>query len=186
MEKFNLAPNEGIILRYDEVLHNGKGSEIVLTNLNLICIEANKAIFKTTYNVLKYPIGQIKVVGGKPQVAVVKNKDGLFLNVLLVTGMEKFEFPCDLFEGIVKKKKADEWVEQINILLTGNHSANNTDNSFMNNVKKTLGSVGINIKTKEDESTRNITTKCIGCRAPLSGKQGQTVRCKYCDTEQTL
>ena len=31
-----------------------------------------------------------------------------------------------------------------------------------------------------------VTTKCIGCMAPLSGYQGQFVCCKYCDTEQTL
>ena len=31
-----------------------------------------------------------------------------------------------------------------------------------------------------------VTIKCMGCRAPLSGNAGETMRCKYCDIEQTL
>ena len=35
-------------------------------------------------------------------------------------------------------------------------------------------------------SNEKITKKCMSCSAPLSGYRGQTVKCKYCDTEQTL
>ncbi len=185
MADFNLAPNEGIIVQYDGVYHNSKYSEIALTNQNLICVEHNSGFFKTTYNVLKYPVNLIKVVNGQAQASVVKDGDEWALQVLMKNGTEKFKFSGEFYERIKKKKEADNWVEQISLLLTGNSATNITDTSIMGGVKNILGSVGINMKTKEPTST-NVTTKCIGCMAPLSGKQGQKACCKYCGTEQTL
>ena len=31
-----------------------------------------------------------------------------------------------------------------------------------------------------------VNKKCISCSAPLIGKKGQVVHCKYCDTDQIL
>lgn len=183
MANYNLAPNEGIIIQYDDVYHNRKRSEIVLTNQNLICVETNSGMFKTTYNVLKFPVNQIKVVNGQAQASVIKKDDSWLLQILFKNGAEIFEFSYDFFEKAKKKQEADKWVEQISLLLTGKSSANVTDTSLMGGVKNVLGSVGINVKTKQPQ---NVTSKCIGCMAPLSGQQGQTVCCKYCDTEQTL
>ncbi|MCC8140802.1 MAG: hypothetical protein LIO67_10995 [Lachnospiraceae bacterium] len=39
---------------------------------------------------------------------------------------------------------------------------------------------------KVSSESENVTKKCIGCMAPLSGKKGDYIICKYCDTEQTL
>lgn len=39
-------------------------------------------------------------------------------------------------------------------------------------------------KIKELESEGR--TRCIGCKAPITGKKGAVAICKYCDTEQTL
>lgn len=183
MSNYSLAPSEGIIIQYDGVHHNRKRSEIVLTNQNLICIEANSGMFKTTYNTLKFPVNQIKVVNGQAQASVVKDGKNWVLQVLMKNGMEKFEFSGDSFGHIKEKQEADKWVEQISLLLTGKSATNITDTSIMGGVKNVLGSIGINVKSKEPT---NVTTKCIGCRAPLSGLQGQNVCCQYCDTEQTL
>ena len=35
-------------------------------------------------------------------------------------------------------------------------------------------------------SGKQTSWKCCSCSAPLRGRRGQTVRCEYCDTEQTL
>lgn len=183
MANYSLAPNEGIIIQYDGVYHNRKRSEIVLTNQNLICVETNSGMFKTTYNVLKFPVNQIKVVNGQAQASVIKDGDDWVLQILFKNGTEKFEFSCDFFERLKKKQEANKWVEQISLLLTGKSAINITDASLMGGLKNVLGSVGINVKTKQPE---NVTTKCIGCMAPISGQQGQTVCCRYCDTEQTL
>ena len=184
MEKYSLAPNEGIILQYDGVYHNGNHSEIVLTNQNLICVETNvKLLKKNTYNVLKFPVNQIKIVNGQVQASVIKEDDDWTLQVLLKNGTEKFQFFGEFYERTKKKQIANQWVEQISILLTGKSAEKIVDTSLVGGVKNVLGSIGINVKTKTPE---NITTKCIGCRASLAGQKGQTIRCKYCDTEQTL
>ena len=183
MANYSLAANEGIIIQYEGVYHNRKQSEIVLTNQNLICVEATRGMFKTTYNVFKFPVNQIKVVDGQAQASVVKEGRDWTLQVLLKNGTEKFKFSGEFYELIKKKQEADKWVEQISLLLTGKSAENITDTTLMGGVKNVLDSIGINVKSKKSE---NITSKCIGCLAPLSGQQGQTVRCKYCDTEQTL
>ena len=183
MENYRLGQNEGIIIQCDGVYHNQKRSAIILTNQNLICVEVNHGVFKTTYNTLKYPVNQIKVVNGQAQASVMKDGNDWALQVLMKNGTEKFKFSGEFYERLKKKQEADRWVEQISLLLTGKSAENITDSSAMGRVKNVLGSVGISVKAKKPE---NVTAKCIGCMAPLSGQQGQTVRCKYCDTEQTL
>lgn len=183
MKNYDLAPNEGIILQYDGVYHNGNQSEIVLTNQNLICVETNVKLLKNTYNVLKFPVSQVKIVNGQAQASVIKDRDDWTLQVLMKNGIEKFKFSGEFYERIKKKQVANQWVEQISILLTGKSAERITDTPLVGGVKNVLGSIGINVKSREPE---NITIKCIGCRALLSGQKGQTVCCKYCDTEQTL
>lgn len=182
MANYNLAPNEGIIIQYDGAYHNRKDCEIVLTNQNLICVEEN-GVFKKTYNVLKFPVNQIKVVDGQAQASVLKDDYAWILQILFKNGTERFEFQCDFFDRLKKKQEADKWVEQISLLLTGKSAENITDTSLIGGLKSALGSVGINTRKKPP---KNITSKCIGCMAPLSGQKGQRVCCKYCDTEQTL
>lgn len=156
MENYSLAPNEGIIIQYDGVYHNRKFSNIVLTNQNLICVETNGGIFKTTYNELKFPVNQIKVVNGQAQASVIKDGDDWTLQILFKSGTEKFKFSCDLFEKLKKKQEADKWVEQISLLLTGKSASNITDTSLIGGLKNVLGAVGINTKTKQPE---NVTAK---------------------------
>lgn len=184
MENYSLAPNEGIVLQYKSVYHNGKYAEIILTNQNLICIETNTQLFKKdTYNVLKFPLSQIKVVNGQAQSSVIKDGDNWTLQVLMKNGTEKFKFFGEFYERIKKRQEANKWDEQISLLLTGKSKEKIPDTSLIGEVKNVLGSIGINVKSKVHE---NVTTKCIGCMAPLSGQRGQTAHCKYCDTEQTL
>lgn len=185
MDNYHLAPNEGIILQCDGVYHGGKRAEIVLTNQNLICIEENSGAFKkTTYNTIKYPIRQIKIVNGQAQAFSTDDKQ---LQIFLHTSNEYFDFsqktPKQLRDMFAGRREVEEWVNQINILLTGNTSASSVDSSLLGGIRNALGSVGINLKSNQPV---NISSKCRGCMAPLSGQQGQIVHCKYCDTEQTL
>lgn len=184
MENYSLAPDEGIIIQYNGAYHNGNRSEIILTNQNLICVETNVKLFrKDTYNVVKFPVRQIKVINGQAQASVMKDGGEWTLQVLMKNGTERFKFSSGNFDSIKKKQEANKWVEQISLLLTGKSAEKPVDTSLIGNVKNVLGSIGINKKEKEPE---NVTVKCIGCMAPLAGQRGQTVRCKYCDTEQTL
>lgn len=179
--KYALEANEGIVLQYDGVYHNKKKAEIVLTNRNFVCIEKLKG--RNNYNVIKYPISQIKVIDGQAKVSVIKDDGDYVLQVQFKTGTEQFSFVCDLFERIKIKQVVNKWTQEISVLLTGQIPENDEENAFVGAVKSTLNSFGVNTKSRESE---NITKKCIGCMAPITGKKGQTVRCKYCDTNQTL
>ncbi len=33
---------------------------------------------------------------------------------------------------------------------------------------------------------KRVTVRCFACRAPLTGEVGEVVKCRYCDTEQTI
>ena len=90
-----------------------------------------------------------------------------------------------------------KWINNISQILTGTTpQAENTKNimaipgtaQIAGTVKDTIGAFkdAFGIKGKGNQTPENVTTKCIGCRAPLSGAKGQTVRCKYCDTDNTL
>jgi hypothetical protein len=46
-------------------------------------------------------------------------------------------------------------------------------------IKNILG-----IKSENELTVKNI--KCSGCKAPLTGKTGQVVKCIYCDTKHTF
>ena len=192
MDHYDLALNEGIILRHEGAYHNqkfvpanssGKSSELLLTNLNLIFIESKIKMFKPVYTVLKFPLNQIKIVDGQVQAFILKKPRDWTLQVLMQNGAETFQFPCEFYERIKVKQEVGRWIEQMSLLLTGKSAENGTDASLVGEIKNVLGTVGINVKSKKPE---NVTAKCIGCMAPISGEKGQTVRCKYCDTEQTL
>ena len=179
----NLQPNEGIIIQYDGVWHNNTRSELFLTNLNLICVEDRSGLFKTKYNVIKYPVNQIKVVNGQAQASVIRDGDKWVLQILFKNGEEQFSFNFDFFEKSKKKAEADKWVEQINILLTGASAQNIIEPSIIGGLKNILKAVGIKTTEKEIEKA---TKKCMGCMAPISGIKGQTIFCRYCDTKQIL
>ena len=183
MADLGLLPNEGIVIQYNDVYHNNKNSEIFLTNLNLICVECNSGFFKTTYNVLKYPVNQIKVVNGQAQASVIKDNDEWTLQVLFKNSTEKFRFSGEFYERLKKKQVAEQWAGEISKLLTGHSAPQSTPSSFFAGAKNALGAIGIKMGSKAPE---NVTVKCMGCMAPISGQKGQTIKCKYCDTDQTL
>lgn len=180
----NLQQNEGIILQKEEVIHRNKTCELYLTNLNLICVESS-GVFKVKYNITKYPLNQIKTINNLPQVSVVddKNEGTWVLQIQSKSSIELFAFEYSFFEKIAVKAELDKWVNQISILLTGHPAPTTDDNSLVGSVKNMLGAIGVKTKPQAPE---NLTTKCIGCMAPISGSKGATIRCKYCDTEQTL
>ena len=183
MSDYKLAPNESIILQHDSVKHNDKYADLILTNRNLVWIESNGGIFKTVYSEYKLPLNEIKVASGQAQVYVEKENDYWVLQVLHKNGVERFKFYTGLLESLKKKAEVENWMHQISILITGRSSDNVADVALVSGVKNALGSFGLNLKGKQPEA---VTGKCIGCMAPLSGMRGRTVRCKYCDTEQSL
>jgi hypothetical protein len=200
-----LMPNESIILQEVNVSHGGvlagHTDELVLTNLNLICI--NKGVFGNTKNVFKYPLNQIKMYNGKPQALQGKLTNGTAtLDVYFLNGVETF-----YFDGI-NRKKINDWIKAITNTITQsgtgeNYSSDDSDDSVAGAFKEVgdefkevgqelLGAFGINLGKKKmgsqgsDGSGEKVSKKCVSCSAPLTGVKGQVIKCLYCDTEQTL
>lgn len=207
--KINLAPNESIILKEACVAHGGimaiYTDDLILTNLNLICI--SKGLFGNTKNIYYYPLSELKQYNGKAQAIMGKLSNGIeTLELYFVNGTESFNFQAH------NKKTIKRWIAEISNVVgckaDSSHNVNCEDddevdpNSIagaINEVGKQFKEVGgeflnaFGFKPKKKTKTADITNeqkvinkKCISCSAPLVGKRGCVVQCRYCDTEQTL
>lgn len=213
--ELNLQPNEGIIIQSVGVLHGGVMAsyidELVLTNLNVIYIK--RGLFGGVKSIQKFPLDQIKIVNGQVQALAGKNPTNNCpqLQIYFKNGQESFEFQSSARKEIAKWVNS---INQL--LTGTDVTSNTLDNiedtpqvvealketigAFKNafsgvKTKDALGGVKIKkvgtaeniaVKTRSDKTTENITIKCMGCMAPISGYKGQRLHCKYCDTEQTL
>lgn len=95
MTKIDLQHNEAIIMRDSEMRHDRGGvfesevDELVLTNLALIVI--HKSVWGKVKNVQRFPLDQIKIVDGAPQVIAGRSQNGdPQLHVYFQHGVEAF------------------------------------------------------------------------------------------------
>lgn len=188
MNNLNLMPNEAVILKNDSVSRYegksfGNSGELVLTNMNLFFI-VQKGFFGNKQEVQKFPLNQVKVIDGKAQLRVSNDNN---LEIYFMNGQQSFSFSS------FGKRDSVKWANAVSKALTG-HEADLTDDeksyiagvgAVADTLKNTFGSFkkGLGINEKEPE---RATTRCMSCRAPLAGIKGQIVKCKYCDTEQTI
>ena len=196
MAEVNLASNEGIILQSTSVMSGSVWGaytdELILTNLNVILIK--RGMFGNKKKEQKFPISQIKKVNGKPQVMLGPNSlNGADqLHIAFMHGIEWFEFQS---RG---KKEITKWIKAIYELF---HYT--PDNLPIDEVKEEMGVLSSTLKKGVDsiknifgvksnnDTTSTVTStvknaKCSGCKAPLTGKPGQVVKCIYCDTKHTF
>lgn len=189
-----LEYNEVVIIKDESVAHGGIGalltSELVLTNQRIIC--AHKGMFGNVKQVFSYPLYEIKTHEGKPQVMEGRLSNGArSLDVYLVNGVEHFQFGT--------RKRIEKWIEEIYNLFDETVERKSEDEygyppDSILGVYAEVGQmfkdiIGIRSKPKGkviSQQETKISKKCISCSAPLVGAPGQTVRCKYCGTSQTL
>ncbi len=205
--KYNLMPNESVLLQETGVAHGGLiaaafTDELLLTNLNIVCI--NKGMFGNTKNVFQYPLNQITIYNDKPQVKMGKLSNGTpTLDVYFKNGgCEKFSFSLN------GRRIINNWINEIYKLFGVEESENDFNkgydpNSFVGAImgvgdqvkdvgSEVLGALGFNPAKKKTQANigtngpEKISKKCVSCSAPLVGYKGKIVKCKYCDTEQTL
>ena len=204
--KYNLMPNEFIILKETGVAHGGLMAiytdELMLTNLNIVC--TSKGMFGGTKNIFQYPLNQIKRYNGKPQAIMGKLSNGTqCLEVYFMNGSsESFNFQSS------NKATINKWIKEINRILVGDSQddENTQDDDYDPNTlvgafkevgsqfkdvgTELLGSLGFNPGRKKsaqvEQGPVKISKKCISCSAPLVGYKGKVIKCRYCDAEQTL
>ena len=201
MAGYKLQPNESMILKSENVMHGGTFAgytdELLLTNLYVVYI--SKGMFGNTKAIQKFPINQIKVYEGVPQVMEGKFQNGApKLDMYFIHGVESFGFQ------MLNSSEIKDWIYAIYKLVTGQEHPDviakkekksrhvipgtafvaGTLRGTFDTFRDTLG-----IKRKDEpvvNTPTHITKKCISCSAPLSGKIGDVVHCKYCDTDQVL
>ncbi len=113
-DNLGLDYDEIVILKEVNVAHGGTMAiytdELILTNKKIICL--GKGVFGGTKKVYHYPLDQIKVFNGAPQVMQGKLSNGtLSLDIYLVNGEEHFNFQTG------NKRKISAWIEEIRKLF---------------------------------------------------------------------
>ena len=113
-DNLGLDYDEVVILKETSVAHGGVMAiytdELILTNKKIICL--GKGVFGGTKKVFHYPLDQIKVFNGIPQVQQGKLSNGTAcLDVYLVDGEEHFNFQTR------NKKTISVWIEEIRKLF---------------------------------------------------------------------
>ena len=201
MAKLQLMPNEVIILKETNVAHGGvmaiNNDDLILTNLNIIYVD--KGILGNQKEIIYYPLKTLKTYNGVPQVEIGHLSTGRrTLEFNFSNGIEVFHFDN------LPDQEYDKWVDTIKGIITRNDN-NVNSNTYSSEIMKTdeftreigvlkdeyrgLGKELIGaFAFKPAEGTENKATskKCISCSAPLAGRKGMLVKCKYCDTEQVL
>lgn len=198
MAKFNLQPDEAIILQETSVEHgfgltSAYTDELYLTTRNIYCI--NKGVFGNTKNIFCYPLNQVKRANDRPQVILGKKSNGTpSLDIYFMNSHESFSFQSG------NKSKIKKWIQEIYKALgfvdDGTEEFDDSDTpigELKSAFNDAMSDLGINFQFGKKKATTNqtqantkVTKRCISCSAPLVGIKGQTIRCKYCDTDQTL
>jgi len=172
MENYNLQPDESVIVEQMRVKYGGSSAskfvDLTLTNLNIISVE--KSAFGKVKNVLYFPLNQIQIGDGKPNVAATKVALWEYdLEIFFQTGMISFGFSGD-------KKKAERFVACINGLYTGEHVDVN-DDAFKDGFDKFGEFIDRRFDTQKatesNKDTNNNSTSIVGkvmgyVAAPLS------------------
>ncbi|MCQ2413726.1 MAG: zinc ribbon domain-containing protein [Clostridia bacterium] len=110
-DNLNLDYDEIVITKDVSVAHGGVMAiytdELILTNKKIICL--HKGMFGGTKTIYHYPLEQIKVYNGVPQVQKGKLSNGTpCLDVYLISGEEHFNFQSK------NKATIDKWIAEIN------------------------------------------------------------------------
>lgn len=198
MEQLNLQPNEGVIMSFDNVAIQGKNIgtyTVVLTNLNLYCVR--KGFLGGTKEIRTYPLGEIKVIDGKPQVRAtgsVLRGDSPSVEIYMLDGQLGIGFSTrreahKLADGILAAVGGDSGAigdEEYGLLPEAAAAVAGTLRDTIGAFGKGLGGRAGAHPIPKAAASQPVAQQCKSCGASLSGFSGQLVRCMYCGTEQTL
>lgn len=183
MSRLNLAPNETLLFETNEYYVNDKGvSNFYVTSKNII-IETSKGVFNTKYFYKTIPLSQLKKNNGGAAI-IFKEEDDEYA-IIIQTMNDNIKLSSDEGNRFSKSLYIKKLKEIGNIIAkaAGYGSVFN-----MQEKKGILASTFQKITSKvlPSNDPTNVTRKCVGCHAILSGLEGDVVVCEYCDTKQTL
>ena len=200
MPVYDLRSDEMVLLRTgnaerEDAGASQSGTELVLTNFRIIYAWQTVKIFSRNIDHQDvFPLAEIKIVNGQVQARYHWEKGRPpQLRLYFINGEVTFDF----FSGkeLSSKREVLEWMDAISMQLTGQPSLQAASvrttlpgvEMVANVIKGTVDIFKESVLGMSNAPTiEMVSKKCIGCMAPISGRRGQTVRCEYCDTTQTL
>lgn len=193
MADYVLHPDEAVILKENTVYYgpralNAGTFELVLTSKKLVLIRKHLGLRAsvTPKEVRTFPISQIKLFNGQPQVMLVNRKE---VEIYFLNGPETFRFSLN--------KVAANWVDQINLLASGRESEvvvnNNVTNASSPDYIKDINREAWDIlwfrpgaKPRAPEIVQKVSGECSHCGAPIEGLKDRVATCAYCGKSQQV
>lgn len=172
MAVYDLDKDEAVILQTSGVFTESNASvDLILTSKSLIQI--NKGFFGGDKGSVKFPLSELKVLNGKPNVLVGKSRNGS-------KRLELYFLSNELYYSFNAPFALNKWVNAIvkahkDRMTEIEKSQKSSKPSLMDSVKNTFDKF---IPAKE---TQSKTCKCSKCGAELIGVRGEQVVCSYCD-----
>ena len=201
MSEYMQLPNETIVLTDDSVhCDNIKGRQdgkLILTNMRLVYEWSGKRRTGGNRSCLIYPLNELETQAD--EIRTDCRASDYEATMKLYPGGREISFIFSNPEKNASRKMAASWLDAISMEVLGTRSPAAASlrrsvpgvEMFAGMIKDTVDRVktSLDVPTAGGQSAlarKAITTKCIGCNAPLSGRTGMTVQCGYCDTVQTL
>lgn len=177
MSTYNLDIDEAVVLQAFGV-RNGDNNivDLVLTNKNII--QVTKGFFGGDKGIEKNALSKLKILNGKANVLVGKNKRG-------EKQLELYFADCERYYRFDSTITTNKWINAItkvhkDCVSNAGTTPKNSGNVLIDSFKGALGKIGIN---KEREGR---TCKCFKCGNELRGAKGSLVKCEYCDNEMVI
>ena len=181
---FALRPEEAVVKRESKIGTSSsigiKNNDLILTNQALIYVK--KDLFGKTKEVIRYPLEDICMSGGKPQVVLgsdsfVKGSVDVFFQYETVN----FQFEW--------KDGAEEWIACITETITGQKVERKSpfaDMGGLEDLAAIADSVNGIKKAFGIKSTEQVACKCSSCGASLSGTEDDVVVSPSCGTSNKM
>lgn len=189
MTDYNLDIDEAVILQNNNVacITNSLPvfkDELVLTNKNIIyvCI----GVFGRVKEIKKYPLEQIKMYNNKPQVLILKAKDGnKEMQIFTVNQQMSFRFRDS------EKKQMPIWIDKITqLMVKGETTINNKGTKTLPGIKNIVETIKETKYSLKDvmftKAAKKIYITCPKCGAQIEGVKKQVAVCEYCGNRMTL
>ncbi len=187
MDKYNLLPDEAVLVEIEDVHRKSKKifqerGNLVLTNYNLI-FAIKGGLTGSIKSLEKHPLRDIKVFREEAQVKYEKKfGEDAVLSVFLKN--DSFSFVS------AESGKLKDIVNEVNRLVTGSEKdvifkkAIPGVGALAETIKDTAGSFvkGLGYKKKEKE----LAVICTACNGSFTGIKGKMATCPYCGKKVNL
>ena len=156
-------------------------SLLLLTNMNIYMAYHEKESFfsKPKPKVKKLPLESISIKHGEVMADIVKTSSGCNLHIQHAHGNDIFSFPTG-------ESRTIEWANEIVSAVIQRNNDLLAYEEVYSEESYGIDEPDIPTASFTPLSQTRVTKQCIGCGAPLTGYEGDTVICEYCDIEQVL